>query len=46
MFGKYFEAKESTKSMTNSYAETAGMFARSTPDIGALAKKVMIMHYH
>ena len=30
-FGKYFEAKESTKSMTNSYAETAGMFARSTP---------------
>ena len=31
MFGKYFEAKESTKSMTNSYAKTAGMSAASTP---------------
>ena len=30
-FGKYFEAKESTKTTTNSYAKTAGMSARPTP---------------
>ena len=30
-FGKYFEAKESTKTRMNSYAKTAGMSAQSMP---------------